>query len=623
MRRLSAPRSEYDVAMTRDTRNLPRWLDGLVIYGAAAAMVAWTWRTWTDPLVDFGRELYVPWQINLGQRLYGDIAYFNGPLSPYLNALFMHVFGVSLTTLLAANMAITAAILALLYWLLDAAADRLTAVVACLFFVAVFGFGRVVAIAGFNYLSPYSHEMTHGIALSLAALACLYLPRRFGVGNVVAAGALAGLTFLTKVEVAFACIVAVCVGFALRVAVEQPARRWKLTLMLCGACLAPVVLAFGLLWSQVSAAQALESTLGSLYWTIHSNVASSGLYRLGMGLDHLPANLETMGIASVLLSAGALLAVGAGWLAMRVNANKESSVPAVLAFLAAAGLLLPTIHSIHWFNTLPKALPLAMILCVAVWAVKYVRNGRSPESARLLGLRLTLSVFALMMLAKIFFNTRLYHYGFALAMPAMLLLLAVFLSWGPKSRPLRSADGSVVRAAALGLTVVMVAAYLLPMSIRLRDQHYVVGSGSDYFWADGRGNAEEATLKWIQQNTRPGSTVMVLPEGVMINYLSRRQNPTKYVNFMPPEVIMFGEDRIIKDFSAHPPDYIILVHKDTSEYGRPFFAHDYGQKIAAWVRTNYDGVALLGDPPFIDVNHFGIVILRRRPAAEMLGNVSR
>ena len=33
-------------------------------------------------------------------------------------------------------------------------------------------------------------------------------------------------------------------------------------------------------------------------------------------------------------------------------------------------------------------------------------------------------------------------------------------------------------------------------------------------------------LSWIQNNVPPNATLAVLPEGAMINYLSRRVNPT-------------------------------------------------------------------------------------------------
>jgi hypothetical protein len=68
-------------------RPVPAFLgEGLVLLAVGAALLAWTWRKWPDILVDFGRELYIPWQLVSGKVLYVDIAYFNGPLSPYLNA---------------------------------------------------------------------------------------------------------------------------------------------------------------------------------------------------------------------------------------------------------------------------------------------------------------------------------------------------------------------------------------------------------------------------------------------------------------------------------------------------------------------------------------------------------
>src|SRR5687768_5447393 len=73
-----------------------------------ALLMWWSWRKWPDPMIDFGRELYVPWQIVQGKVLYRDIASLFGPLSPYVNALWFKLFGVSLTTLIAANLAILA-----------------------------------------------------------------------------------------------------------------------------------------------------------------------------------------------------------------------------------------------------------------------------------------------------------------------------------------------------------------------------------------------------------------------------------------------------------------------------------------------------------------------------------
>src|SRR4051794_29910787 len=95
-----------------DEREVPIRSSFLLCFAIIAitfvVMLAWTWFTWPDPIVDFGRELYVPWQINQGKVLYRDIAYFNGPLSPYFNALVFKLLGVSLRSIVIVNVLLLA-----------------------------------------------------------------------------------------------------------------------------------------------------------------------------------------------------------------------------------------------------------------------------------------------------------------------------------------------------------------------------------------------------------------------------------------------------------------------------------------------------------------------------------
>src|SRR5207244_13175095 len=105
----------------------PAGLGPALIAGAATAMASWTREKWADPLIDFGRELYVPWQLSQGRVLYADVAYLNGPLSPYLNALWFRLFGVGIRTLVICNVALVAAIVVLLYRLVEEVSDGLTA----------------------------------------------------------------------------------------------------------------------------------------------------------------------------------------------------------------------------------------------------------------------------------------------------------------------------------------------------------------------------------------------------------------------------------------------------------------------------------------------------------------
>src|SRR5215813_4393609 len=137
-------------------------------------MLGWSWGTWPDALVDFGREVYVPWRLSQGEVLYRDIvSYFNGPLSPYLHALLFKLFGVSLRTLVWFNLVVIATLASLLYALLARAFGRIGAAAGGVTFFVLFAFAQLLFGGNFNYVCPYSYELPHGITLTLASIYCL------------------------------------------------------------------------------------------------------------------------------------------------------------------------------------------------------------------------------------------------------------------------------------------------------------------------------------------------------------------------------------------------------------------------------------------------------------------
>ena len=77
---------ELNVQTNPDPSQASHWFRAavppVVLATTSLAMLAWTWGTWPDVLIDFGRELYIAWQLAAGKTLYADIPYFHGPLSP-------------------------------------------------------------------------------------------------------------------------------------------------------------------------------------------------------------------------------------------------------------------------------------------------------------------------------------------------------------------------------------------------------------------------------------------------------------------------------------------------------------------------------------------------------------
>ena len=149
------------------------WLTAGVVTVTGLVLLRWSWGKWLHPIVDFGRELYVPWQIVSGRTLQVDLAYFNGPLSPWLNALAFRLFGTSLLTLVCLNAIVLAATVALLVWLFGRFGRPLTAAVGAVFFLVCFAFADPTSSGTYNFMAPYSHEVTHGFLLSLMVLVLL------------------------------------------------------------------------------------------------------------------------------------------------------------------------------------------------------------------------------------------------------------------------------------------------------------------------------------------------------------------------------------------------------------------------------------------------------------------
>src|ERR1041385_832509 len=147
-----------------------KWTGPVAIAAAFVALTIWSWRKWPDVLIDFGQQLYIPWQLSRGAHLYTDIAFLHGPLSQHLNALLFRLFGVSFTVLIVVNLLMLAGLTAIVHRLVRAAADRLSAAIACLLLLTVFGFSQYVAAGNYNDVAPYTHESTHGM-LAAAGLA--------------------------------------------------------------------------------------------------------------------------------------------------------------------------------------------------------------------------------------------------------------------------------------------------------------------------------------------------------------------------------------------------------------------------------------------------------------------
>ncbi len=565
-----------------------RRLAGPLLLGFAfGAGVFWSWQQWPDPQIDYGRELYFPWRICEGDVLYRDLAHFNGPLSQYLNALLFRLCGAHVLTLSLANLLVLAGVLVLVWRLVRRLADRLTATVAGLAVLGMFAFGQHMLCGNFNWVSPYSHEITHGIALGLLAL---HLVLR---GSLAASGFVLGLVFLTKPEVFLAAAAGVATTLGARLRTGGGGR--DLLPVAAGALVAPL-LACCLLATAMPWADALTGTCGGLWHLGNAELRSLPFYAQVSGANRIAENLTWM----------------AGWLWRWVVVGTVAALACWLpggrwlAPAAAAGLL--WLAPPAWIYVV-RPLPLLLPLVALGWGLVLWRRP-TPRAVAGLGL----AVFSGVLLLKIALNTSVQHYGFALALPGTVLWVATLCGTLPGLVTRWRGDGrGLAWAGALVFLVTAAGVVHMTQTRFFAHKEHAVGIGPNRIVTDARGPVLAQALSRIRTQFPRDAAVVVLPEGVTLNFYLRQKNPTPFVNFMPPELILFGEARMVAALERSPPDLVVLLHKWTSEYGVPRFGVDFGRSLRAFVDRNYERAHRIGAEPFASEMAYGVEIWRKRP----------
>jgi hypothetical protein len=581
-----------------------------------AIALAWlTWAKWGDVVIDVGRELEVPWKITEGQVLYRDLAYNYGPLSPYLNAAFLEVFGLHLGSLLLDGF-LSAAIGAGLVYLL---ARRFVGRTLSLAFVVVFllecVFQHYLWNGSFQFLLPYSFPAVHSILFALGAL--LALERSFESGSLrwlAAAGALGGLAALCKIEIAAA------LAAALAASSTVLARRiWREPARAVGHGLA-----WGAPFAAVTVAGYLPFLAASSYGrVVTENVFKSSLVDVGsnvfflrqLGIDDLGAGVGALGASALFWSAAAALLYAAARLdGLREGADGRGEVPFGI-------LLAALVWAASWFVLSPmtvfRAVPLVALAVAVRSGIRVLRDASEDRPAD--GFAAAFGVFALLAVGRIVLNVGTYQYGFFMALPGVILLGVFLASILPRWVGMRERVRRPFAAFVCVLLVVVSARNFVTGSLpKFRGKTMEIagphGRMHAFPWRP-RYEAIRIALQHLEEHhPDPDETLLVIPEGAALNFLTGRRNPTSYNLLIPPELAPPGvEERIVEQIRENRIDTILLIDRAVDEYGYRGPGIDYALDLMRFVEEAYRAEARIGPRPYsLGPGREGGAILYRR-----------
>jgi hypothetical protein len=351
----------------------------------------------------------------------------------------------------------------------------------------------------------------------------------------------------------------------------------------------------------------MQSIFAAWIPLLTTSAAHNQFYRWCLGLDapwvHLHQTVHQFLALTAIVVVSAMLC----W-------RRIPFVPSVVLLMAGAFALIKISWDFNWFNC-GHCLPLVCLTLLALLVWRGARSGWEPPVVY----AFLWTVWSMALLAKLGFFCRIWHYGFALAMPAFVSGIYLLLWALPRQLEHCGVRPNYFR----GLLWLM----LLPGLTRLTqasqqlysDKTVPIGSGADTILTfNPHFRPVDAVmgeaLRWVETNLPPNATLAVLPQGAMINYLSRHTNPCGYVAWNPPEVAAFGMDKMTDALIAHSPDYVIELFVNYGEYDEAIFGQQkrFGLDAQQFIDAHYRLVCLFGHDWLKD-NQFGLKILKKNP----------
>lgn len=575
----------------------------LLALAAGGLSIAASWQSWINPLVDSGREMFVPWRLEHGDRLYRDVTYYYGPVGPWVSALALRLFGDRWVILELVSAALAAAIFVLLFKLTRQAGSAFSATVATTLAAAL----CMGAPRGGAFMFPYSSSNLFALAGALLALtASCAPPSRSGHLSHLShlshrshrshALAVLGLAFAlaSRLEIGGAAAAAILLA-GLRSSSRRAAVVSSAAVVAAGSALAAAVYGFSFLG--VPAANLFSDgpfthliTRPQEWRSFYLDVA--GLLKPGQAASRLGISAL---LDALILTAAAFLGVrrrdgqsGAGGVIGVVRGGRRYLLPAAAALVLGVYCLSP-------LNDPNKNLPplLAILPPLAALAALALlrRPLEGPRRARFLLFFFSAAV-AVRVLLALSAGPRMGAYDTP-PLPGLLATAAVLLfDWLAPHLP----DPAAFRRRMAAILLVFGGMFLyriaiLDSSSRLALLETRAGS---LRLAPRQAEAIGQALDFLARHTRPGDTLTAFPESGFFNFVTGLPSPLRQDQIFPGVLYGQREAEVARQIDLAGPRYVLLCNRPTSEYGPRSFGFDFAILLWKQVEDRYHLVGSFG-----------------------------
>ena len=538
-----------------------------------------TWGHCGDLLVDCGREAYIPYAVSQGKVLYKDIFCIYGSFAYLVNAFFFKIFSPNLNVLYVIGTIFSGFFILGTYFCSRFFLSKSISASVCIFLMYSIIFDNGI----FNFIFPYSYAIVFAATFAIWILYFLLEYTKTKNTNLMyATFVLCGAIAVSKID-----FIPVIIPALLLFLLYGENKKKEFLKLVAYFLIIPTVTFLVLFTQGMNIGDYLNNS-SHLYSMLKSDSLKtfySNYSIANFSIAHFRENFIELAI-TVILSAFYFLS---SLYALRLK-NKMLRYP--LFGIITLFFFIIFFAQEEMPQKIFAMLPYICTLLFVSYFAKYLKL-KDYKNSRLVSL-LTLFFTAICCSIKNYHGLILGFYG-AYSISALLIALIVFLKITLQENMLfntKKQYEGVISAYLIILTLL----FFIPLAHYIFYENTLVETKYGRHYAS-KGLAEPfgETIDYLSKNSTPQESMLVMPEGIMLNFLTGKKWDFYQTSFIPLDFDTFREDNIIKQIILKKPQYVVFTSRSTKEYGKDRICRDYAIDTCKYIVNNYNLEAAFGE----------------------------
>ncbi len=548
--------------------------------------------------IDTSREVYIPMVMNNGDVLYKDIFNVYAPLGYQLNALLTKLFGEHLRTFYFAGF-INSLIFSIgLYILLRFfQKDRYLLNTTIVLFIIV---SCIYAVSLVNYIFPYSYSIIYSLtAILYAIIFFLYYIKKRKKICIIISFLLFGISFWLKYEFVFWGLLLIYVLFDSETSLKT--KIYCIIAFLSLPCLSTIILFF-----QGCSFQDVKSAVNYIFLLSKSQEVAECYEFLGL----IPSTESMKDIFEYFIKtfSFSMLFLFFVFKVLFIENKIFRYITIIIFSFICILVLLPTfyISNSFYFNWIGIFVLILLFIFSIIFYLRFKKN-QVNENDKFFFILLLSSILTSM---KCIFSINFNNYGSYYFPLLFVVVILFFVSYIPD---LMMINNKIKKNIYYSSCIFLCLLFILYSFSNIERRRYAFSIPIEtekgiIFVDEQKGLAINNLISYIKDNTNKDDTILVLPEGAAINFLTDRKSNNKYYYLIPPNIEIFGEDNIVKDLENNLPDYLVIQPMSYLNFNETYFCESFGNKICSIIPKYYE-------KPIVFGKEFWLAIYKKKESA--------